>query len=209
MTFPRTLNKVLIITGLTLMTATVSINASAQGKSNRSSPANEGICDPLKGEKGGLHGLCVAFCVAQEGSATYDPSTNTLTFDENFKPSSRKLLEKYMERAEAVGGPPMPCVNVVENECPCWTSEQLSNVADGDPVNACKSVRADNATIFGADGVTGVLDVAVAHVSPFGGNTCRYIENTPKNGMFMMNLNDDSYASCVTSIKRACEDRNS
>lgn len=214
MTFPRILNKVLIITGLTLMTATVSVNVSAkdksaQGKSSRSTPASENVCAPLKGSKGGLYGLCTAFCKAQDGSATYDPSTNTLTFDENFKPSSRKLLEKYNERAKAVGGPPMPCVNVVQNECPCWTSEQLSQVADGDPANSCRSVLDFNASIFGTDGATGSLDIAMAQSTPFAGNSCRYLENSPRSGMYLMGLDDESFSSCVRSIKRVCADRDS
>ena len=85
-------------------------------------PGNEGVCDGLRGGTPGLHGLCVAFCEAQDCNATYDEATGEMTLDPNCKPSADGLLDAYIERSTA-GDPHMPCVNVVSDPCPCWTED--------------------------------------------------------------------------------------
>ena len=88
-------------------------------------PANEGVCDELIGMKPGLYGLCVAFCEAQDAEATFDTATGEVTFAEGTRPSDPMLLEMY-NRKRGVDGPPMPCVNVTVNECPCWTEAEIA-----------------------------------------------------------------------------------
>jgi hypothetical protein len=89
-------------------------------------PANEHVCDGLKadGITKALYGLCVAFCEAQDCVATFDPATNEVTFDPGCQPSSPKILDVYNRRMTA-SDPPMPCVNTVVGECPCWTAAEL------------------------------------------------------------------------------------
>lgn len=103
-------------------------------------PANEGVCDGLIGMTPGLYGLCVGFCEAQDCEATFDPATNEITFDESCRPSSPKLLTNY-NRKMLPDDPPMPCLNIAEDECPCWTEEEIQLLA---PESAeCIDTRVD------------------------------------------------------------------
>ncbi len=85
-------------------------------------PSGDGICDALKGGTPGLHGLCVAYCVAQDLG---NP-------DNAEKQSAFSLLNAY-ERKRGPGDPDMPCLAEVSREvppppeatCPCWTVETL------------------------------------------------------------------------------------
>lgn len=61
-------------------------------------PANEGICDSLQGGTGGLYGLCIAYCEAQDLD----------NFDKN--PPSAKILANYNKKKQ-VGDPDMPCTS--------------------------------------------------------------------------------------------------
>ena len=90
---------------------------------------NEGVCDDLKGFPNGLHGLCQAFCEAQDCVATIDLSTGELSFPKSCRPSSEKTLDRYNMRSEEIGGPPMPCVK--PGGCPCWSTAEIELVADG------------------------------------------------------------------------------
>jgi len=116
------------------------ISLSMLGLTAVASPPNEGVCDELVGTTPGLYGLCVAFCEAQDCEATYDPVTDTVDFDDSCRPSSPKVLDNFNKRA-GVGGPPMPCVNITENECPCWTEAEINeNPAHyPDPNTGCRT----------------------------------------------------------------------
>ena len=92
--------------------------ASAQETPNGGAPPSEGICDELVTATPGLHGLCVAFCEAQECERVVSPDGPF----EQCTPSSPKLFEQY-NRIRSQDDPDMPCTRA---ECPCWTTEELS-----------------------------------------------------------------------------------
>lgn len=178
----------------------------AQGKKPAEFPAfNEGVCDPLKGETPGLHGLCVAFCEAQTCTATVDLAEGIVSFGESCKVSSRKLLDNYNKRAKP-GDPEMPCVNVVQNECPCWTGAELAQIADKDPATSCQTLSRTPA-IFGPDKQSDRTDMAWVSPDLFGIKpTCNYLENSPLTSR-LLELDDNEYSSCVVSIEAECKTR--
>ena len=113
-------------------------------------PAEETVCDPLKadGVTAGLYGLCVAFCEAQDHAAISHPITEAeLEVLAAAAPSGRLLANYNKKKSET--DPPMPCV-VVEEPCPCWEANKLSNTRppsmneDFNFANAC-----GNEAIFG------------------------------------------------------------
>lgn len=77
-------------------------------------PANEGVCNPLQGGTGGLYGLCVAYCEAQDLDVVGDKET-----------PNNKILTNYRKKMQ-VGDPDMPCI---QTQCPCWTNEELAAIA--------------------------------------------------------------------------------
>lgn len=90
-----------------------------------STPANEGVCDPLIGGTPGLYGLCVAYCEAQDLDAT--PGT----------PSATNILETYNKRRRA-GDPDMPCLRA---PCPCWSEDDLDIALP--TLSACRDLTGD------------------------------------------------------------------
>ena len=93
-------------------------------------PADETVCDPLKadGVTKGLYGLCVAFCEAQDFADLENPITEAeYEALEDGVPSGRILTNYNRKKTEA--DPPMPCV-VIEEPCPCWTSAELTELAN-------------------------------------------------------------------------------
>jgi hypothetical protein len=85
--------------GFVFSVALVSFSGSASATTpDGETPANEGICDSLQGGTGGLYGLCVAYCEAQDLD----------TFDKN--PPSTKILANYNKKKQA-GDPDMPCTS--------------------------------------------------------------------------------------------------
>ncbi len=92
-------------------------------------PANEGVCDELQGATPGLHGLCVAFCEAQDHSdvlvAITEQEMHAL---EDAAPSGRILANYNKKKKE--GDPAMPCITVarVTDPCPCWGEAELAEI---------------------------------------------------------------------------------
>lgn len=82
-----------------------------------STPANEGVCDVVKGKTPGLYGLCVAYCEAQDLDVVGDKET-----------PNNKILANYRAKMQT-GDPDMPCVHV---PCPCWKDADLANVSNSD-----------------------------------------------------------------------------
>jgi hypothetical protein len=170
-------------------------------------PANEGVCDELLyNSTSGLYGLCVAFCEAQDAEATFDPTTGEVTFGEDAKPSNPKLLEIY-NRKKTEYDPPMPCVNVEEGGCPCWTEEELDSLSG---VESCREnerrrqVQIGNP--FTADG-------AVARI-PFNDPDsliCRYRKANPTDPTHMLfrllEIDEAELAICHNSIRDECNFR--
>lgn len=170
-------------------------------------PANEDVCDPVRaaGVTKGLYGLCVAFCEAQDCEATID-GIGEVTFDTACQSSSVRIYEKYAER-KAPEDPALPCINVAANECPCWTEDELDNIADGG--NDVCSVR-DGVfhRIIGLDATTNALDIANSDNINTGPNNCRYQEQTPSLIIRSVEYaNDDEKAACANSLIAECESR--
>ncbi len=105
-------------------------------KPDRVMPANEGVCDGLKGFPSGLYGLCVAFCEAQDHAAISVPITEEdLEALQEGVPSGRILANYY--RKKKTGDPHMPCIKV-EEPCPCWDSAEFDQATlSGPVVNGC------------------------------------------------------------------------
>jgi hypothetical protein len=196
--------QIVIYIALTLFAGFAGTSAYAKKPADKDASINAGVCDGLKNGTPGLHGLCVGFCEAQKCTATYDPVTDEVTFDSSCKPSASRLLDNYNKRAGA-GDPPMPCVNIVENECPCWTSDELGNIADKTPQNSCNPMQDVEASMFGRDAATGGVDYALVNSGLFGNvSVCLYVENTPRTSR-VFQLQPGEQSACVTSIKKECE----
>ena len=169
-------------------------------------PANEDVCDELIGATPGLYGLCVGFCEAQDCEANYDFASGEVTFDPSCKPSSNRLLENYNKRAQP-GDPPMPCVNVVEAECRCWTQSELEQVADNVTEFCGAPLLGFDAVLIGIDGSGGVTDAAIADTIAFGEPACFYLENTPTLVFLILPLELEELLTCITTIENECAAR--
>lgn len=95
-----------------LAMAALSVPVQATTPDNQT-PANENVCNSVKGGTPGLYGLCVAYCEAQDLDIVGDKET-----------PSNKILAKYRAKMQA-GDPDMPCVKV---PCPCWTEADLARI---------------------------------------------------------------------------------
>lgn len=162
---------------------------------------NEGVCDDLKGFPNGLHGLCQAFCEAQDCVATIDLSTGELSFPKSCRPSSQKTLERYNMRSEEIGGPPMPCVN--QGGCPCWSSAEIALVADG-LTQACQN-PASYTLLVGKDLATNGQDYA-ATVVDGSALVCLYREQSPAQINIFQTIDEVQNAACDASIIFECEE---
>jgi hypothetical protein len=132
----------LLLLGLALFATP---DAYAQVTPDGEIPANEGVCDELRGGTPGLFGLCNGFCEAQDCEATLDEATGEVTFGDNCRKSAPLLLGVYNNLVQP-GEPAMPCVTIVEVRCPCegltagdytwdssFTVEYCANVGGGPP----------------------------------------------------------------------------
>lgn len=110
------------------------------GTPDGETPADEDVCDQLKGATPGLYGLCIAFCEAHDCVPDFSLE-NPLA---NCKKNDRKLLDKYRQKMRD-GDPDMPCVPSQEPQepggggeepqvaCPCWGPDQLAAFPNWDP----------------------------------------------------------------------------
>jgi hypothetical protein len=113
--------------------AAFALPAAAQGTPDGITPANETVCDGLKGGTPGLYGTCVALCEAQDCQAEYNTNTGLVEYDSSCSPSSDQLFNNYLKIYEKRGDPTNlkepavpPCVQIA---CPCWTEQELDNIA--------------------------------------------------------------------------------
>ncbi len=172
-------------------------------------PFNEGICDHLIGGTPGLYGLCVGFCEAQDCEATIDASGN-LTFGENCKTSSNKLLTNYNRRAQA-GDPPMPCINQEVGECPCWTPEELPSP---NTITSCGPTGDKSGETGAALSFTYYTDYCSGNRQPgtfrkdfiateSGGTKCRVYDTCTKGGAYL-DTSAEEYLTCKYQVLDAC-----
>lgn len=188
----------------------ISVVSMAQPTNHRT-PTNESVCNGLIGQAPGLYGLCVAFCEAQDCTATYNSTTGEMVYDAKCKPSSSKLLENFNNVA-GEGGPTMPCVNglrensadeTVEGiQCPCWTEAELDYIADGQSI-FCKSP-----SLYGYDGTNyNQIDFASASFTASGSAaTCFYNENSPPTTRYQ-EITDEQFNACQISVYNECLSR--
>ncbi len=166
----------------------MAINDSAMASTpDGETPANEGVCDPLRGGTPGLYGLCVAYCEAQDLNS----------FDK--EPPRTKILENYNKKKQA-GDPDMPCIQV---PCPCWTDEELASVsADGD--EAC-DVLANKIKITNTDVIiSNFRHFAEADIN-IGRERCRYIDlNTIPRTIRSFTITPEEAQGCYTAVNQAC-----
>ena len=196
-----------------LSTLLASLAVYALGTPDGETPANEGVCDELMGGTLGLYGLCVGFCEAQDCEATFNETTGDVTFDASCKPSSTRLLANYNKRVKP-GDPPMPCVNIVVDECPCWTEAELDDIGGGGPPpgTRCRTTGPGN----GSATILNGPDVGLAqHDPPFirneavlvsNGNTCLYRSWNPLIQR-TLEITVDEFILCRESIRVECDDR--
>lgn len=113
------------VLGFASIVALAAISSSATATTpDGETPANEGVCDSLQGGTGGLYGLCVAYCEAQDLDS----------FDKN--PPRTKILDNYNKKKQA-GDPDMPCVSPNYG---CFTQAQLDAIDPG--TSACSPAAA-------------------------------------------------------------------
>jgi len=146
-------------------------------------PANEGVCDPLKGGTGGLYGLCVAYCEAQDLDS----------FEK--EPPRSKILQNYNKKKQA-GDPDMPCMQV---PCPCWSGAELASIgADGFAMCTAgtNSLQILNTTPGAA------RQSAEANTS-LGAERCRYID-LGASTIRSFRITPEEAQSCFAQVEQAC-----
>lgn len=202
----------LVVSGLALVVG--SIASYGQGTPDEETPANEGVCDGLKadGITKGLYGLCVAFCEAQDCEATVDTATGEVTLDGDCRPSNPKLLEAYNKR-KTDSDPLMPCVNVAQDECPCWTELELDALAPSTILD-CGATPVD-AHVAGLDEQCSsppgfafeAADTYSGVTSPTG-FICRYWEGCPDARIFRnLDISEEEFRICYASLVAECAAR--
>ena len=199
------MKKLFILTMLVTAIAAFAVAAPATAQTpDGETPANEGVCDVLIGSTPGLYGLCVAFCEAQDCEATYDPATDEVTFDPDCKPSNPKILENYNRRMKSEDID-MPCINFAVSECPCWTEEELDEIADGYTLYCKLMVGTDGWYLGGYDQATQGYDIALVGGTDM---NCLYQE-TGGGGFVVRNIDitDDERVICEQSIINECTSR--
>jgi len=148
-------------------------------------PANEHVCDVLKGGTAGLYGLCVAYCEAQDLDLVGDKDA-----------PNNKILANYRKKMQA-GDPDMPCIQV---PCPCWSAEQLANLTGSGGVLSC---------------VTGATTAQVRNSSTLQFATidterpsCRFTDTStaPRISVRFNEFTADEAQSCYSQVVQACSD---
>ena len=162
-----------LLTGL----ATMSGNAIASTPDGET-PANEGVCDALQGGTGGLYGLCVAYCEAQDLDTV------------NKEPPSTKILANYRKKMQP-GDIDMPCVNPT---CPCWSDAELASIE----IAACS----EGASTIMAVGSADETHEAFADTNR---NRCSYIDlNLDPDAVNTQSISAGDAATCYSQVQAAC-----
>ena len=169
----------MLIFGLAMMISPVM----ASGTPDGSTPANEGVCDVLKGGTAGLYGLCVAYCEAQDMDIVGDKET-----------PNNKILANYRKKMQA-GDPDMPCVKV---PCPCWSDAELANITNSGGMLSCGNtdttalIRDSSPIQFASVDTSSLL--------------CRFTDTTisPVTSVRFRDIDPAAAQTCYTQITQAC-----
>ena len=146
-------------------------------------PANEGVCDVVKGKTPGLYGLCVAYCEAQDLDIVGDKET-----------PNNKILANYRAKMQT-GDPDMPCVHV---PCPCWTDAQLANVTNSGGALSCGQTTTTALIRDSSPIQFAIVDTSIPN--------CRFTDTTtaPVTSVRFNNIDPTAAQSCYTQITQAC-----
>lgn len=159
--------------------ATISGSANATTPDGET-PANEGVCNPLQGGTGGLYGLCVAYCEAQDLDSV-DQS-----------PPSLKILANYRKKMQP-GDIDMPCVKV---SCPCWSDTEIDSL----------SVAACQVTSTGILAIGAAPERHEALVDSTRGDRCSYVDlNQVPDTVNTQNVSTDQLAICRAAFETKCD----
>jgi len=163
--------------------ALTSTPAVASGTPDGSTPANEGVCDVLKGGTAGLYGLCVAYCEAQDLDIVGDKET-----------PNNKILDNYRKKMQA-GDPDMPCVKV---PCPCWTDAQLASITNSGGALSCGQTSTTALIRDSSPIQFAIVDTSIPN--------CRFTDTTtsPVTSVRFNNIDPTAAQSCYTQITQAC-----
>ena len=145
-------------------------------------PANEGVCDTVKGATPGLYGLCVAYCEAQDLDLLGDQ-----------EPPNNKILDNYNRKKQA-GDPDMPCLRV---PCPCYDESDLTAITNSGGVLSC-SISETSAVLRN----TTVTQSASINMS---GPLCRRVDtvnNVPRSVVFKFDAT--AAQTCYDLVVNAC-----
>ena len=163
----------------------------AAGTPDGSTPAEETICESLRGATPGLRGLCVAYCEAQDCDGPEAALAGECV------PASRRLLELY-ERRRRAGDPPMPCVAPPPSECPCYSAGEIGALQ----LAFCyDDVESDGESLFAGNGSgDGGAGSAVWDGQP----ECLFID--PVTGEFRhLEIDAEEAAGCTHLLEGAIE----
>jgi len=156
-------------------------------------PANEGVCDILKGGTPGLYGLCVAYCEAQDLDSIEKDPPNT------------RILANYKKKMQP-GDPEMPCVQV---PCPCWSAEELAGIVDDNKVAFCGELSSTSLQVIDMQELvplTGALTkrrFADVDTNPES-LRCRYVDLNAPSVIRIQEPTAAEAGSCYTQLQEAC-----
>ena len=167
---------------------------------------NEGVCDELVTAGKGLHGLCVAFCEAQDCTATLDPEGN-LSFPKKCRSSSQRTLDKYNARREVGVDPPMPCLNFEPGECVCWSEDEIDAVGGAEGLQGCENPTQYTLLIGLGEDENGLLGQEAAGTKVDGDVLqCFYQERNPSKIRFV-DIGLVDHDICDQSVINECISR--
>jgi hypothetical protein len=213
-----------ILTVIALMSL-MSIAAHARTPDGQT-PAQEGVCDPLKadGVTKGLHGLCVAFCEAQDFASVEMPLTDEeITAFEDSRPSAN-LLKNYNKKKKETD-PSMPCIvekaDVAVAACPCWSTneiKQLDGINNDQPseqlslsCNANSTTAGKTAIIYESTSSSQsnalAYGLARQRITTSGKyNSCVYGDkyNGTNTMRYATELSEDELSACYGAIESKC-----
>lgn len=216
-----------IVGSMKLLTAIALLSlvslASHAGTPDGQTPAQEGVCDPLKadGVTKGLYGLCVAFCEAQDFASVDMPLTaEEIDAFEESRPSAN-LLKNY-NRKKKETDPAMPCiVQQANSDCPCWSGAEI-NAIDGinndQPLNqlsyTCEANSSDrDKTAVTYESTSSSQRNALAYglarqYSTTSGTYSSCVYSDKYNGTstfrYARDISQDDFAACYNSIATKC-----
>lgn len=175
---------VIAVLGCFLLSALITVSAPSMATTpDGETPANEGVCDVVKGGTPGLYGLCVAYCEAQDLDIVGDKEA-----------PSNKILANYRKKMQA-GDPDMPCVKV---PCPCWTEAELAGITNSGGALSCGQTST-TAVIRNSSPIQfAIVDTSIPN--------CRFTDtrSVPVISRRFNSIDPVAAQSCYAQVTQAC-----